>query len=122
MPIRIGINGFGRIGRLVCRIASENPGLEIAAVNDLVPADNLAYLLKYDTMHRQFMLNGKPATISATENSFTINGKTTKLLNMLGAGDAILDVVGPLGKPSEMVLGFPVFVSGPIEVKAAQLQ
>jgi glyceraldehyde 3-phosphate dehydrogenase len=47
-------------------------------VNDLVPADNLAYLLKYDTMHRQFMLNGKPATVSATENSFTVNGYTTK--------------------------------------------
>ncbi|MBC7772672.1 MAG: type I glyceraldehyde-3-phosphate dehydrogenase [Pyrinomonadaceae bacterium] len=78
MPIRIGINGFGRIGRLVCRMASENPGLEITAVNDLVPADNLAYLLKYDTMHRQFMLGGKHAVLSATENSFTINGKTTK--------------------------------------------
>jgi glyceraldehyde 3-phosphate dehydrogenase len=80
MPIRIGINGFGRIGRLVCRIASEDPDLEIVAVNDLVPADNLAYLLKYDTMHRQFMLGGKPAVISATETSFTINGRTTKTM------------------------------------------
>lgn len=78
MAIRIGINGFGRIGRLVCRIAAEDPGLEIVGVNDLVPADNLAYLLKYDTMHRRFMVNGKPAEVSATENSFTVNGKTTK--------------------------------------------
>ncbi|MGE3106785.1 MAG: type I glyceraldehyde-3-phosphate dehydrogenase [Phycisphaerales bacterium] len=78
MALRIGINGFGRIGRLVYRIAAENPTIEIVAVNDLVPADNLAYLLKYDTMHRQFMLGGKPVTISATENSFTVNGKTTK--------------------------------------------
>ncbi|MFZ4574172.1 MAG: type I glyceraldehyde-3-phosphate dehydrogenase [Phycisphaerales bacterium] len=77
MTIRIGINGFGRIGRLVYRIAAEH-GIEVAAVNDLVPADNLAYLLKYDTMHRQFMLGGKPADISATETSFTVNGKTTK--------------------------------------------
>lgn len=78
MAIRIGINGFGRIGRLVYRIASEIPGVEVVAVNDLVPADNLAYLLKYDTMHRRFMLNGKAAEVSATENSFTVNGFTTK--------------------------------------------
>lgn len=79
MAIRVGINGFGRIGRLVYRIGTEQ-GIEFVAVNDLVPADNLAYLLKYDTMHRQFMLNGKPATISATENSFTVNGFTTKTM------------------------------------------
>ncbi|MCA9286157.1 MAG: type I glyceraldehyde-3-phosphate dehydrogenase [Phycisphaerales bacterium] len=54
MPIRIGINGFGRIGRLVYRIAVEQGGFEIVGVNDLVPADNLAYLLRYDTMHRRF--------------------------------------------------------------------
>jgi glyceraldehyde 3-phosphate dehydrogenase len=77
MAVRVGINGFGRIGRLFYRIAFEQ-GVEVVAVNDLVPADNLAYLLKYDTMHRQFMVGGKPADISATENSFTVNGKTTK--------------------------------------------
>ncbi|MBY0313080.1 MAG: type I glyceraldehyde-3-phosphate dehydrogenase [Phycisphaerales bacterium] len=83
MAIRLGINGFGRIGRLVYRIAAEQ-GIEIVAVNDLVPADNLAYLLKFDTMHRQFMLGGKPADISAvasdTGGSFTVNGKTTKTM------------------------------------------
>jgi glyceraldehyde 3-phosphate dehydrogenase len=79
MAIRIGINGFGRIGRLVYRIAAQQ-GVEIVAVNDLVPADNLAYLLKYDTMHRQFMLGGKPADISASETSFTVNGKLTKTM------------------------------------------
>ncbi len=79
MAIRIGINGFGRIGRLVYRLAAEH-GIEIVAVNDLVPADNLAYLLKYDTMHRQFMLGGKPADVTATESSFTVNGKTTKTM------------------------------------------
>ncbi len=81
MAIRIGINGFGRIGRLAYRIAAEDPGLEVLAVNDIVPADNLAYLLKYDTMHGRFMLGGKPAAISATENSFTVNGRTTKSLS-----------------------------------------
>lgn len=78
MAIRIGINGFGRIGRLVYRIAAEDPRLEIAWVNDLVPADNLAYLLKYDTMHGRFRLGGRPAVVEATESSFTVNGRTTR--------------------------------------------
>ncbi len=54
MAVRVAINGFGRIGRLVYRIASTRPDLEIVAVNDLVPADNLAYLLRYDTTHGRF--------------------------------------------------------------------
>jgi glyceraldehyde 3-phosphate dehydrogenase len=78
MPIRIGINGFGRIGRLVYRIAAADPGLEVVGVNDLVPADNLAYLLKYDTMHGRFTLGGRPAEVSASESSFTVNGRTTR--------------------------------------------
>ena len=78
MPIRIGINGLGRIGRLVYRIAAADPNLEIVAVNDLVPADNLAYLLKYDTMHGRFTLGGRHAEVSAGEGSFTVNGKTSK--------------------------------------------
>ncbi len=78
MAIRIGINGFGRIGRLVYRIAAQDPNLEVVAVNDLVPADNLAYLLKYDTMHGRFRVGGREAQVSATENSFTVNGRTTK--------------------------------------------
>jgi glyceraldehyde 3-phosphate dehydrogenase len=81
MAFRIGINGFGRIGRLVYRIASER-GIEVVAVNDLVPADNLAYLLKYATMHRRFMLGGKPADVAATEDSFTVNGRTTRTLSV----------------------------------------
>ncbi|HRJ49320.1 MAG: type I glyceraldehyde-3-phosphate dehydrogenase [Phycisphaeraceae bacterium] len=79
MAIRIGINGFGRIGRLVYRIAAEQ-GVEVVAVNDLVPADNLAYLLTYDTMHRRFMLDGRPAEVSATDTAFTVNGKSTRTM------------------------------------------
>jgi glyceraldehyde 3-phosphate dehydrogenase len=79
MAIRVGINGFGRIGRMVYRIGFEQ-GIEFVAVNDLVPADNLAYLLKYDTMHRRFLVDGRPAEISATENSFTVNGRTTRTM------------------------------------------
>jgi len=77
MAIRVGINGFGRIGRLVYRIGFEQ-GVEIVAVNDIVPADNLAYLLKYDTMHGRFTVGGKQVETSATENSFTVNGRPTK--------------------------------------------
>lgn len=78
-PIRIGINGFGRIGRLVFRIGLEH-GIEVVAVNDLVPADNLAYLLKHDTMHGTLTIRGEKATVSATETSFTVNGHTTRTM------------------------------------------
>ncbi len=54
MAVRVAINGFGRIGRLVYRIAAGRSDIEIVAVNDLVPADNLAYLLRYDTTHGRF--------------------------------------------------------------------
>ncbi|HVU63892.1 MAG TPA: type I glyceraldehyde-3-phosphate dehydrogenase [Phycisphaerales bacterium] len=77
MPIRIGVNGFGRIGRLVYRIGLDH-GIEVVAVNDLVPADNLAYLLRHDTMHGLLRFHGEPAVVSATENSFTVNGRVTK--------------------------------------------
>ena len=79
MAIRVGINGFGRIGRLVYRIGREL-GLEIVAVNDLVPADNLAYLLKHDTMHGRYRLDSELADVTATENSFSVNGKLTKTM------------------------------------------
>jgi glyceraldehyde 3-phosphate dehydrogenase len=79
MAIRVGINGFGRIGRLVFRIGFEQ-GIEVVAVNDLVPADNLAYLLKYDTMHGRFRVAGQTAATSATENSFTVNGRLTRTM------------------------------------------
>ena len=54
MALKVGINGFGRIGRLVFRAAAANPNIEIVGINDLVPADNLAYLLKYDSTHGKF--------------------------------------------------------------------
>ena len=54
MTIKIAINGFGRIGRAVYRIAANHPNVDIVAVNDLVPAENLAYLLQYDSTHGRF--------------------------------------------------------------------
>ena len=70
MPIRVAINGFGRIGRLVSRVAMKDSGIQIVAVNDLVPPDNLAYLFKYDTVH-----GGYDGTVKATESALTIDGK-----------------------------------------------
>jgi len=70
MALKIGINGFGRIGRLVFRAALDNPNVEFVGVNDIVPPDNLAYLLKYDTTHGGFA--GK---VEAKEDGFVVNGK-----------------------------------------------
>ncbi len=78
MALKVGINGFGRIGRLVYRIASQTPDIEIVGVNDLVDADNLAYLLKYDTMHGRYRINGKEADVQVGDGSFSVNGKATR--------------------------------------------
>ena len=55
--IKVAINGFGRIGRLVFRIMEEDPNFDVVAINDLTEADQLAYLLKYDTSHRVYRIN-----------------------------------------------------------------
>jgi glyceraldehyde 3-phosphate dehydrogenase len=70
MSIKVGINGFGRIGRMVFRASVNHPEIEIVGINDLCPADYLAYMLKYDTMHGQFQ-----GTVEATENAIVVNGK-----------------------------------------------
>ena len=71
MSIKIGINGFGRIGRMVLRESMHHPDIEIVGINDLCPADYLAYMLKYDTMHGKF-----DADVSATETTIVVNGKS----------------------------------------------
>ena len=70
MSIKVGINGFGRIGRMVFRASVNHPEIEIVGINDLCPADYLAYMLKYDTMHGQFA-----GEVGATENAIVVNGK-----------------------------------------------
>ncbi len=69
MTLKIGINGFGRIGRLVARIAMDHPEVELVGVNDLVPADNLAYLFKYDSTHGTYK-----GTVEAKADGIEING------------------------------------------------
>ena len=55
--IKVAINGFGRIGRLAFRLMEENPEFEVVAINDLTDAEQLAYLLKYDTNHRNYRID-----------------------------------------------------------------
>jgi len=71
MSIKIGINGFGRIGRMVMRVSLDHPDIEIVGINDLCPADYLAYMLKFDTMHGKFH-----GTVESTENTIIVNGKS----------------------------------------------
>jgi glyceraldehyde 3-phosphate dehydrogenase len=70
MALKVGINGFGRIGRLVFRAAAKNPNIQFVGINDLVPPDNLAYLLKYDSTHGKY-----DGTVEAKENGIVVDGK-----------------------------------------------
>ena len=78
---KIGINGFGRIGRFVFRASTERDDIEVVGINDLLPVDYMAYMLKYDTMHGRFngtvdydmeksllIVNGKPIRVTACKN------------------------------------------------------
>ena len=74
MTIKVGINGFGRIGRLVFRAAAENPQIEVVGINDLFDSKQLAYMLKFDTVHGAF-----PGTVAAGEGCLVVNGKKIRL-------------------------------------------
>ena len=89
--IKVGINGFGRIGRFVFRAAMERNDIQIVGINDLCPVDYLAYMLKYDTMHGQF--NG---TIEAdVENSkLIVNGQAIRITAERNPADLKWNEVG----------------------------
>ena len=92
--IKVAINGFGRIGRLVFRIMEEDPEFEVVAINDLTDAEQLAYLLKYDTNHRNYRVN----EITHDENSIIINGRKIRIYsemdpNNLPWGELGIDAV-----------------------------
>ena len=78
MALRVGINGFGRIGRLVFRAAMESgrTDIEFVAINDLGSAKDNAHLLKYDSVHGTF-----PGKVSATEDTIMVKGTTVKVLS-----------------------------------------
>jgi len=99
MTIKVGINGFGRIGRMAFRaIAKDFPGIEVVGINDLLEPDYLAYMLKYDSVHGRF--NG---AVSTEGGNMVVNGKTIRLTaerdpanlkwNEIGA-DIVIDCTG----------------------------
>jgi len=77
MAARVAINGLGRIGRAALKIIMERPELELVAINDLVPPENLAYLLRYDTMYGRY---GKP--VEARDGALVVDGREIKTLNV----------------------------------------
>ncbi|BBG59033.1 Glyceraldehyde-3-phosphate dehydrogenase A [Providencia rustigianii] len=74
MTIKVGINGFGRIGRIVFRAAQERSDIEIVAINDLLDAEYMAYMLKYDSTHGRF--NG---TVEVKDGHLVVNGKKIRV-------------------------------------------
>ena len=75
MAIKVGINGFGRIGRMVFRAAAEHfPDIEIVGINDLLEPDYLAYMLQYDSVHGRF-----DGDVAVDGNTLVVNGKRIRL-------------------------------------------
>ena len=74
--IKIGINGFGRIGRLVFRAASKNKNIQVVGINDLIDTNYMSYMLKYDTTHGRF-----DGSVSVNGNNLEVNGKNIRVTN-----------------------------------------
>jgi glyceraldehyde 3-phosphate dehydrogenase len=72
--LKVGINGFGRIGRLVFRAIAKRDGVEVVAINDLLDVEHLAYLLEYDSVHGKF-----DGTVSVKGRNLIVNGKTIRI-------------------------------------------
>jgi glyceraldehyde 3-phosphate dehydrogenase len=89
MTIKVGINGFGRIGRFVFRAACERNDIEIVGINDLLDADYMAYMLKYDSTHGKF--NG---TVEVVDGQLVVNGKTVRVTAQRNPADLAWDTIG----------------------------
>ncbi len=87
--IKIGINGFGRIGRFVFRIAVASENVEVVGINDLIDVDYMAYMLKYDSTHGRF--NG---TVDVKDGSLIVNGKTIRVTAEKNPANLKWDAVG----------------------------
>ena len=72
--IKIGINGFGRIGRLVFRAAVKNENVEVVGINDLIDVDYIAYMLKYDSTHGKF-----DGEVSVKDGKLVVNGQAIRI-------------------------------------------
>ncbi len=87
--LKLGINGFGRIGRIAFRVASERSDVEIVGINDLLEVEHLAYLLKYDSVHGRF--NG---TVDVKDGKLVVNGKEIRITAERNPEDLKWDAVG----------------------------
>ena len=89
--IKVGINGFGRIGRMVFRAAVKNFGndIQIVGINDLLDADYLAYMLKYDSVHGRF-----DGTVAVEGNNLVVNGNKIRLTAEMDPANLKWDEVG----------------------------
>ncbi|MDD6883652.1 MAG: type I glyceraldehyde-3-phosphate dehydrogenase [Eubacteriales bacterium] len=87
--IKIGINGFGRIGRLVFRASLSHKDVEVVGINDLITPDYMAYMLKYDTMHGRF-----EGTVDYTDHSLIVNGHEIRVTAEKNPADLKWDAVG----------------------------
>lgn len=74
MSTKVGINGFGRIGRIAFRIAAENENVEVVAINDLLDVDHLAYMLQYDSVHGKFK-----GSVEVKDGNLVVNGKSIRV-------------------------------------------
>ncbi|MFT6267800.1 MAG: glyceraldehyde 3-phosphate dehydrogenase [Alphaproteobacteria bacterium] len=93
MTIKLGINGFGRIGRLVMRAAAARDDIEVVAINDLLDIDYIAYMLKYDSTHGRF-----DGSVEVKDGNLVVNGKTVRVTSErdpadLAWNDVSVDVV-----------------------------
>ena len=87
--VKIGINGFGRIGRIAFRVAASRPNVEVVGINDLLAVDHLAYLLKYDSVHGQF-----DGTIEVKNGNLVVNGNEIRVSAERNPEDLKWDAVG----------------------------
>ena len=87
--IKIGINGFGRIGRIAFRVAASRPNVEVVGINDLLDVDHLAYLLKYDSVHGRF-----DGTVEIANGNLVVNGKEIRITAERNPEDLKWDAVG----------------------------
>ena len=89
MTIRVGINGFGRIGRLVFRRAVSQAGIEVVAINDLIDVDYIAYMLRHDSTHGRFQ-----GTVEVNNDALVVNGKPIRISAQRSPVDLHWDEVG----------------------------
>src|SRR4030042_1357671 len=87
--IKVGINGFGRIGRLVFRIAVDTPGMEVVAINDLIDVDYIAYMLKYDSTHGRFK-----GMVAVKDGNLVVNGYSIRVTAEKNPADLKWGAVG----------------------------